>query len=74
MGPLERRRIWDDPAIRDALAWYIARDSVAAADRWTARLFEAFETLAQSPGMGHARADLPVGAVSGHLSRGALAG
>ena len=23
MGPLERLRIWDDPAIRDALAWYL---------------------------------------------------
>lgn len=37
---------------------YIARDNVDAADRWTAKLFDAFESLARTPGMGHGRPDL----------------
>ena len=37
---------------------YIAADSVDAADRWVAKLFHAFEALAETPGMGHKRADL----------------
>lgn len=37
---------------------FIARDSVDAADRWIARLFEAFELLGRSPGAGHTRQDL----------------
>ncbi len=37
---------------------YIAEDSVDAADRLTARLFDAFEALARNPGMGHKREDL----------------
>jgi hypothetical protein len=81
MGLLERLRIWDDPVIRDALAWYIARDNVDAADRRIAGLFAAFETLAQSLGIGHARGSDAVAAivlggsgVSGDLSRRALAG
>ena len=42
---------------------YIADDSIDAADRWIAKLFDAFESLAQSPGIGHKREDqtaLPV--------------
>jgi plasmid stabilization system protein ParE len=39
----------------DDLWGYIAADSVNAADRLTARFFEAFEALARSPGMGHKR-------------------
>jgi plasmid stabilization system protein ParE len=39
----------------DDLLGYIAADSVDAADRLTARLFEAFEALARNPGMGHKR-------------------
>jgi len=31
---------------------YIAEDSVDAADRWIGKLFDAFEALAQAPGMG----------------------
>ncbi len=48
----------------DALAdlesiWdYIAQDSIDAADSWIAKLFETFETLARSPGIGHKREDL----------------
>ncbi len=37
---------------------YIAEDSVDAADRLTASLFDAFEALARNPGMGHKREDL----------------
>ena len=36
----------------------IAQNNLDAADRWTAKLFEAFESLAQSPGLGHKREDL----------------
>ena len=37
---------------------YIAQDSIDAADRWVARLFDAFEALALTPRMGHSREDL----------------
>jgi plasmid stabilization system protein ParE len=37
---------------------YIADDSIDAADRWIDKLFDAFGSLAQSPGMGHKREDL----------------
>src|SRR5277367_2046786 len=37
---------------------YVAQDNLGAADRWIARLREAFETLARAPGIGHERADL----------------
>lgn len=37
---------------------YIAQDNIEAADRWDARLREAFAMLAKSPGAGHARSDL----------------
>ena len=37
---------------------YIAADSVDAADRWIGKLFDAFEALGDTPGMGHRRADL----------------
>jgi len=37
---------------------YIARDNIDAADRWIGKLFDAFEALAQTPGMGHKREDL----------------
>jgi toxin ParE1/3/4 len=37
---------------------YIAEDSIDAADRWIDKLFGAFESLAQFPGMGHKREDL----------------
>ncbi len=51
---------------------YIAQDNLPAADRWIDKLFQAFETLARTPGIGHKREDLtslqvlfwPVGAYS----------
>ena len=45
---LDMDEIWD----------YIADDSIEAADRWIAKLFDAFEALGQMPGMGHKRNDL----------------
>jgi len=42
----------------DAIWEYIAADNIAAADRWVGKLFDAFETLGQTPGMGHRREDL----------------
>lgn len=45
---LDLEDIWD----------YIASDSVAAADRWIAKLFDAFEEIADTPGIGHRREDL----------------
>jgi plasmid stabilization system protein ParE len=37
---------------------YIAQDNLDAADRWIARLREAFDTLVRAPGVGHKREDL----------------
>ncbi|MGA2270099.1 MAG: type II toxin-antitoxin system RelE/ParE family toxin [Bryobacteraceae bacterium] len=37
---------------------YIAADNVDAADRWIGKLFDAFEALARTPGIGHKREDL----------------
>jgi antitoxin ParD1/3/4/toxin ParE1/3/4 len=37
---------------------YIAADSINAADRWIATLFDGFETIAGMPGIGHSRKDL----------------
>ncbi len=37
---------------------YIAQDNIDAADRWISRLFDAFENLARTPGMGHKREDI----------------
>ena len=37
---------------------YIAADSVDVADRLVGDLFDAFEALASTPGMGHRRGDL----------------
>lgn len=37
---------------------YIAADSIDAAGRWIGKLFDAFEALGRSPGMGHKREDL----------------
>jgi plasmid stabilization system protein ParE len=41
-------RIWD----------YIAEDSADSADAWIARLFDAFDAIGNSPGIGHKRDDL----------------
>ena len=37
---------------------HIAEDDIEAADRWIDRLFDAFEKLGRTPGMGHKRDDL----------------
>lgn len=37
---------------------YIAKDNPNAADRWIARLFEAFEMIARMRAIGHTRKDL----------------
>jgi plasmid stabilization system protein ParE len=42
----------------DAIWEYIAQDNIDAADRWIAKLFDAFETIERTPGMGHKREDL----------------
>lgn len=42
----------------DGIWEYISLDNIRAADRWVAKLFDAFEALARSPGMGHKREDL----------------
>ncbi len=42
----------------DNLWEYIAQDSVQAADRLIAEIFEAFEVLGRNPGIGHKREDL----------------
>jgi plasmid stabilization system protein ParE len=45
---LDLDQIWD----------YIAEDNIDAADRWIDKLFDAFQSLAEAPGMGHRREDL----------------
>lgn len=42
----------------DEIWEYIAADSIDAADRWIAKLFDAFDALGKTPGMGHRREDL----------------
>ena len=37
----------------DEIWEYITADNIDAADRWTGKLFDAFEALARTPGMGH---------------------
>jgi plasmid stabilization system protein ParE len=45
---MDLEAIWD----------YIAQDSLDAADRWSEKLFEAFDVLDRNPGLGHKREDL----------------
>jgi toxin ParE1/3/4 len=42
----------------DEIWEFIAADDIDAADHWIERLFDAFEALGQTPGMGHRREDL----------------
>jgi plasmid stabilization system protein ParE len=42
----------------DQIWEYIAEDNLDAADRWIDKFFDAFESLAQTPGIGHRREDL----------------
>jgi plasmid stabilization system protein ParE len=37
---------------------YIAADNVDAADRWIGKLFDAFDAIGNTPGIGHKREDL----------------
>jgi plasmid stabilization system protein ParE len=39
---------------------YIAEDNIDAADQWIAKLFDAFDAIGDSPGIGHKREDLTV--------------
>ena len=45
---LDLEDIWD----------YIAADNTEAADRWIEKLFDAFDAIDRSPGIGHKREDL----------------
>jgi plasmid stabilization system protein ParE len=42
----------------DEIWAFIAQDNIDAADRWIGKLFDAFESLARNPGIGHKREDL----------------
>lgn len=42
----------------DEIWEYIAADNIDVADRWVETLFDAFEVLGRTPGMGHKRDDL----------------
>jgi plasmid stabilization system protein ParE len=42
----------------DEIWEYIAQDNLDAADRWIGKLFDTFQSLAQTPGSGHKREDL----------------
>lgn len=42
----------------DGIWDYIAEDNVDAADQWISRLFDAFDAIAETPGIGHKREDL----------------
>ena len=48
----------DADADLDVIWDYIADDNIDAADRWIAKLFDAFEALGSTPLMGHRRNDL----------------
>lgn len=53
----------------DSLWSYVAEESVDAADRLVAGIFESFEALARNPGMGHKRENLTFSpSVSGRLA------
>jgi plasmid stabilization system protein ParE len=42
----------------DGIWDYIAEDSVDAADRWINKLFDAFDAIGETPGIGHKREEL----------------
>jgi plasmid stabilization system protein ParE len=48
----------DAAADLDDIWEYIAAENVDAADQWIGRLFDSFEAIGRSPGMGHTRTDL----------------
>jgi plasmid stabilization system protein ParE len=47
-GDLDLDRIWE----------YIAEDSIDSADEWIGKLFDAFGTISDAPGIGHKLEDL----------------
>ncbi len=49
---LDLGHIWD----------FIAEDSIDMADRWIGKLFDAFERLARTPGLGRKRDEITVAA------------
>lgn len=42
----------------DSIWEFIAADNIDAADRWIVRLFDAFDAIGATPGIGHQREDL----------------
>jgi plasmid stabilization system protein ParE len=52
--------VLSEDAVRDLDGiWdYIAADNIDAADQWIDRLFDAFDTIGKTPGIGHKREDL----------------
>jgi plasmid stabilization system protein ParE len=42
----------------DGIWDYIAEDNIDAADQWIGRLFDAFDAIGDTPGIGHKREDL----------------
>ena len=42
----------------EVITAHLLEDDVDTADRWVGKLFDAFETLGKSPGIGHKREDL----------------
>jgi len=42
----------------DGIWDYIAEDNIEAADQWIGRLFDAFDAIGDTPGLGHKREDL----------------
>jgi len=42
----------------DEIWEFISQDDIDAADRWIGTLFDAFENIAATPGIGHTRKDL----------------
>jgi len=42
----------------DSIWDYIAEDSIDAADQWIGKLFDAFDAISNTPGIGHKREDL----------------
>jgi plasmid stabilization system protein ParE len=42
----------------DGIWDFIAEDSIDAADRWMGKLFDAFDVIGDTPGIGHKREDL----------------
>jgi toxin ParE1/3/4 len=48
----------DAAADLDDIWEYIAAESIDAADQWIGRLFDSFEAIGRTPGIGHVRTDL----------------